>query len=214
MTGQPTHWMSCGHPFTESTLWNPKFCIVTDCQLLLLNKEKAPPFLLQDPRTGTSRTRLLRRTISVPAESHLPDYQEDLSPGSVFVRGGDDLVCFLRVGCLGLHLADAALSFPQMSNLRFEQRPTKEKGHCVFKSRQLWPPEKGLRVALASRPAGAPARCSAVGRIQAVRPRQSSRQMPCSSKSPGSPAVEKVKSNPLAPSPAPALLPLPGTCLN
>ncbi|KAL4617431.1 hypothetical protein GN956_G21162 [Arapaima gigas] len=82
MTGQPTHWISCGHPFTESTLWNPKFCIVTDCQLLLLDKEKASPFLLPDHRSATCRTRLLRRTISVPAESHLHDYEAELSPGS------------------------------------------------------------------------------------------------------------------------------------
>ncbi|XP_072570607.1 disabled homolog 2-interacting protein-like isoform X2 [Paramormyrops kingsleyae] len=81
VTAPPAHWISCGLPFAEQVTWNPKFCIVTDSQLLLLDKGKAPPFLLQEHRPG-SRARLLRRTISVPAESHLPDCQSELSTGS------------------------------------------------------------------------------------------------------------------------------------
>ncbi|MGH0149756.1 UNVERIFIED_CONTAM: hypothetical protein FKN15_019514 [Acipenser sinensis] len=78
MTGPPTHWMSCGHPFSEPTVWNPKFCIVTDGQLLLLDKEEIHPLLLQERRAETCKARLLRRTISVPADSQFPEYQADL----------------------------------------------------------------------------------------------------------------------------------------
>ncbi|XP_058861228.1 disabled homolog 2-interacting protein-like isoform X2 [Acipenser ruthenus] len=78
MTGPPTHWMSCGHPFSEPTVWNPKFCIVTDGQLLLLDKEEIHPLLLQERRAESCKARLLRRTISVPADSQFPEYQADL----------------------------------------------------------------------------------------------------------------------------------------
>ncbi|XP_041094392.1 ras/Rap GTPase-activating protein SynGAP [Polyodon spathula] len=78
MTGPPTHWMSCGHPFTEPAVWNPKFCIVTDGQLLLLDNEEIHPLLLQERRAESCKARLLRRTISVPADSQFPEYQADL----------------------------------------------------------------------------------------------------------------------------------------
>ncbi|MGH0133400.1 UNVERIFIED_CONTAM: hypothetical protein FKN15_030725 [Acipenser sinensis] len=62
----------------EPTVWNPKFCIVTDGQLLLLDKEEIHPLLLQERRAETCKARLLRRTISVPADSQFPEYQADL----------------------------------------------------------------------------------------------------------------------------------------
>lgn len=40
VTAPPAHWISCGLPFAEQATWNPKFCIVTDSQLLLLDKGK------------------------------------------------------------------------------------------------------------------------------------------------------------------------------
>ncbi|XP_061118142.1 ras/Rap GTPase-activating protein SynGAP [Conger conger] len=82
MKGHPTHWISCGHPFTERTVWNPKFCIVTDCQLLLLDKEEIHPLLVQGRRAESCKVRLLRRTISVPAESQFPEYHAELSTES------------------------------------------------------------------------------------------------------------------------------------
>uniref|UniRef100_A0A2I3LX40 RAS protein activator like 2 n=1 Tax=Papio anubis TaxID=9555 RepID=A0A2I3LX40_PAPAN len=39
--GPPTHRLSCGQsPYTETTTWERKYCILTDSQLVLLNKEK------------------------------------------------------------------------------------------------------------------------------------------------------------------------------
>lgn len=32
--------MSYGHPCAEHAVWNPKFCVVTDYQMLLLDKEE------------------------------------------------------------------------------------------------------------------------------------------------------------------------------
>lgn len=40
MKSSSTNWISCGQPFTEPAIWKPKFCIVTDCQLLLLDKQE------------------------------------------------------------------------------------------------------------------------------------------------------------------------------
>lgn len=40
MRGPAGHWMSCGHPCAERAVWNPKFCVVTDYQMLLLDKEE------------------------------------------------------------------------------------------------------------------------------------------------------------------------------
>ena len=32
--------MSRGHSYEEQTAWNPKYCVVGDCQMLLLNEEE------------------------------------------------------------------------------------------------------------------------------------------------------------------------------
>lgn len=34
------HWIPRGHSYEEQTVWNPKYCVVTDCQMLLLNEEE------------------------------------------------------------------------------------------------------------------------------------------------------------------------------
>uniref|UniRef100_A0A672RLB8 Disabled homolog 2-interacting protein-like n=1 Tax=Sinocyclocheilus grahami TaxID=75366 RepID=A0A672RLB8_SINGR len=79
MRGPAGHWMSCGHPCAERAEWNPKFCVVTDYQMLLLDKEEIHPLLLQEKRTDTCKSRLLRRTISVPVETQFPEFQCHLS---------------------------------------------------------------------------------------------------------------------------------------
>ncbi|XP_016130737.1 disabled homolog 2-interacting protein-like [Sinocyclocheilus grahami] len=79
MRGPPGHWMSCGHPCAEHAVWNPKFCVVTDYQMLLLDREEIHPLLLQKKRTDTCKSRLLRRTISVPVETQFPELQCHLS---------------------------------------------------------------------------------------------------------------------------------------
>ncbi|XP_078282502.1 disabled homolog 2-interacting protein-like isoform X2 [Rhinoraja longicauda] len=73
--GPPTHRISCGRSHYERAIWNTKFCVVTDGQLLLLDKEEIHPLLLQERRAESCRARLLRRTVSVPSESQFPEYQ-------------------------------------------------------------------------------------------------------------------------------------------
>uniref|UniRef100_A0AAZ3QX34 Disabled homolog 2-interacting protein-like n=1 Tax=Oncorhynchus tshawytscha TaxID=74940 RepID=A0AAZ3QX34_ONCTS len=84
MWGPPAHWMSSGHPYDERTVWNPKFCVVTDSQMLLLDKEEIHPLLLQERRSESCQVRLLRRTISVPVETnfHSPEFHSQLSTES------------------------------------------------------------------------------------------------------------------------------------
>uniref|UniRef100_UPI001EAEB671 ras/Rap GTPase-activating protein SynGAP n=1 Tax=Oncorhynchus gorbuscha TaxID=8017 RepID=UPI001EAEB671 len=84
MWGPPAHWMSSGHPYDERTVWNPKFCVVTDSQMLLLDKEEIHPLLLQERRSELCQVRLLRRTISVPVETnfHSPEFHSQLSTES------------------------------------------------------------------------------------------------------------------------------------
>ncbi|XP_051979796.1 uncharacterized protein si:dkeyp-72a4.1 [Xyrauchen texanus] len=79
MRGPPGHCMSCGHTCAGHAVWNPKFCVVTDYQMLLLDKEEIHPLLLQEKRTDTCKSRLLRRTISVPVETQFPEFQCHLS---------------------------------------------------------------------------------------------------------------------------------------
>ncbi|XP_046901216.1 LOW QUALITY PROTEIN: DAB2 interacting protein b [Hypomesus transpacificus] len=81
--GPPALWMSCGHPYEERRVWNPKFCVVTDCQMLLLDREEQiHPLLLQERRADSCKVRLLRRTISVPVETQFPEYHNQLSTKS------------------------------------------------------------------------------------------------------------------------------------
>ncbi|XP_036823132.1 ras/Rap GTPase-activating protein SynGAP [Oncorhynchus mykiss] len=87
MWGPPAHWMSSGHPYDERTVWNPKFCVVTDSQMLLLDKEEIHPLLLQERRSESCQVRLLRRTISVPVETnfHSPEFHSQLSTESAIM---------------------------------------------------------------------------------------------------------------------------------
>lgn len=34
------YWMTRGHSYEERTVWNPKHCVLADCQMLLLNEEE------------------------------------------------------------------------------------------------------------------------------------------------------------------------------
>ncbi|XP_048414416.1 disabled homolog 2-interacting protein-like isoform X3 [Stegostoma tigrinum] len=73
--GPLTHRISCGKSHHGRAIWNTKFCVVTDGQLLLLDKEEIHPLLLQERRAESCRARLLRRTVSVPAENQFPECQ-------------------------------------------------------------------------------------------------------------------------------------------
>ncbi|NXF03359.1 NGAP protein, partial [Smithornis capensis] len=73
--GPPTHRLSCGQsPYTDVTTWERKYCILTDSQLVLLNREKEVVAEgIPEPRDA-SRGRCLRRTVSVPSEGQFPEY--------------------------------------------------------------------------------------------------------------------------------------------
>ncbi|KFV80079.1 Ras GTPase-activating protein nGAP, partial [Struthio camelus australis] len=76
--GPPTHRLSCGQsPYTETTTWERKYCILTDSQLVLLNREKErPPGL---PRgAGKSRGARLH-----PSASRVREYPANQSESSL-----------------------------------------------------------------------------------------------------------------------------------
>ncbi|XP_005720266.1 disabled homolog 2-interacting protein isoform X2 [Pundamilia nyererei] len=68
--------MARGHSYEERSVWNPKYCVVADCQMLLLNEEEV------QRRSASSRGHLLRRTISVPVETQFPEFHSQLSTES------------------------------------------------------------------------------------------------------------------------------------
>ncbi|XP_016302325.1 ras/Rap GTPase-activating protein SynGAP-like [Sinocyclocheilus anshuiensis] len=74
--GPPSHRFSCGQsPFTEPCAWERKYCILTDSQLILLNKEEEMPSEVREsPTASSSKVRSLRRTVSVPSEGQFPEY--------------------------------------------------------------------------------------------------------------------------------------------
>ncbi|XP_054836092.1 ras GTPase-activating protein nGAP isoform X2 [Eublepharis macularius] len=73
--GPPIHRLSCGQsPDSETVIWETKYSILTDSQLVLLNKEKevaedGGQELSAEPTKG----RRLRRTVSVPSEGQFSD---------------------------------------------------------------------------------------------------------------------------------------------
>ncbi|XP_026559104.1 ras GTPase-activating protein nGAP isoform X4 [Pseudonaja textilis] len=74
--GPATHRLSCGQsPDSETIIWETKYCILTNSQLVLLNKEKeAAVEGGQEQPAEPTKGRCLRRTVSVPSEGQFPDY--------------------------------------------------------------------------------------------------------------------------------------------
>ncbi|KAM8805707.1 ras GTPase-activating protein nGAP isoform 2-T2 [Eudromia elegans] len=74
--GPPTHRLSCGQsPYAETTTWERKYCVLTDSQLVLLNREKEVPVDgVPDAPAEAAKGRCLRRTVSVPSEGQFPEY--------------------------------------------------------------------------------------------------------------------------------------------
>ncbi|XP_068605448.1 ras GTPase-activating protein nGAP [Brachionichthys hirsutus] len=74
--GPPAHRFSCGQsPYADSGVWERKMCILTDSQLVLLNKEDEAAG--EDSPSNSSKARSLRRTVSVPSEGQFPDFPAD-----------------------------------------------------------------------------------------------------------------------------------------
>ncbi|XP_049339105.1 ras GTPase-activating protein nGAP isoform X3 [Astyanax mexicanus] len=80
--GPPSHHFSCGLlPFSTPGVWERKYCILTDRQLILFNKEEEIPAEVQDsPAATPSKSRSLRRTVSVPSEGQFPEYPAEGAP--------------------------------------------------------------------------------------------------------------------------------------
>ncbi|XP_008273918.1 ras GTPase-activating protein nGAP isoform X2 [Stegastes partitus] len=76
--GPPAHRFSCGQsPYTDSGAWERKFCILTDSQLILLNKDDEAAGDAQESPTDSKKGRSLRRTVSVPSEGQFPEFQAE-----------------------------------------------------------------------------------------------------------------------------------------
>ncbi|XP_054870466.1 ras GTPase-activating protein nGAP isoform X2 [Amphiprion ocellaris] len=76
--GPPAHRFSCGQsPYTDSSAWERKFCILTDSQLILLNKDDEAAGEVQESPTNSQKGRSLRRTVSVPSEGQFPEFQAE-----------------------------------------------------------------------------------------------------------------------------------------
>ncbi|XP_061097186.1 ras GTPase-activating protein nGAP isoform X4 [Conger conger] len=77
--GPSTHCLSCGQsPYVDHSMWSRKYCILTDSQLILLNKEEEVPVeVTHESPSESSKGRSLRRTVSVPSEGQFPDFQTD-----------------------------------------------------------------------------------------------------------------------------------------
>ncbi|KTF88999.1 hypothetical protein cypCar_00005773 [Cyprinus carpio] len=92
--GPPSHHFSCGQsPFTEPCVWERKYCILTDSQLILLNKEEEMPSEVHEsPTASSSKARSLRRTISVPSEGQFPEYPPEGTSMLVSLNASSDLI--------------------------------------------------------------------------------------------------------------------------
>uniref|UniRef100_A0A3P8WC13 Uncharacterized protein n=1 Tax=Cynoglossus semilaevis TaxID=244447 RepID=A0A3P8WC13_CYNSE len=71
------HMISRGHSYDERTAWNPKHCLVADCQMLYLKEEEVVREF-----SHSRCAHLLRRTISVPVETQFPEFHSQLSTGN------------------------------------------------------------------------------------------------------------------------------------
>uniref|UniRef100_A0A8C1DZ37 DAB2 interacting protein a n=1 Tax=Cyprinus carpio carpio TaxID=630221 RepID=A0A8C1DZ37_CYPCA len=64
--GSSTDWISCGQSLSEPIGWQVKFCLVAECQLVLLDKREIRPLLFQECRAESCTVWLLRHSTSIP----------------------------------------------------------------------------------------------------------------------------------------------------
>ncbi|CAL8368209.1 unnamed protein product [Boreogadus saida] len=89
--GPVAYRLSCGQPsVSEPGAWERKYCILTDTHLLLLNKTQGQSDGLQSP-TDSTRSRSLRRTVSVPSDGQFPDQPPEgaTMPGKIAATSPD-----------------------------------------------------------------------------------------------------------------------------
>ncbi|CAB1418426.1 unnamed protein product [Pleuronectes platessa] len=98
------HRISRGHSCEERTVWNPQYCVVADCHMLLRKDEEV------ERRSASCKVHLLRRTISVPVETQFPEFHSQLSTESVV---GKFLNCFGMVVFSKLMLQSSREGFSQ-----------------------------------------------------------------------------------------------------
>ncbi|TNN22608.1 hypothetical protein EYF80_067278 [Liparis tanakae] len=70
--GPPAHRFSCGQSPCGG-VWNRKLCLLTDSQLILLQRDHEAAAEAQGP-TDSSKGRSLRRTVSVPSEGQFTEF--------------------------------------------------------------------------------------------------------------------------------------------
>ncbi|KAM9321913.1 ras GTPase-activating protein nGAP isoform 2-T2 [Pholidichthys leucotaenia] len=73
--GPAAHRLSCGQsPYSDGSVWDRKLVVLTDSQLILINKDDETAGDPQQSPSSSAKVRSLRRTVSVPSEGQYPQF--------------------------------------------------------------------------------------------------------------------------------------------